>query len=120
LHERPRISAWNPGHFELASLVKNAYRFWVRNEPIPGEIMGKIERFTLTPSEFFDVFNTETPSGSAIELIDGKIRFRTNPIARHGNITSEMVRQIHSQNKPEMLVGAVSSGTSLSFCLLTK
>ena len=119
LRERPRTSAWNPGHFELTSLVKTAYEFWVRNNQIPSEIMDKIERFTLTPSEFYDVFNTETPSGSAIELIDGKIRFRTNPIAPNGNITREMARQINSQDKPPILAGDVSNSTPVSFCSST-
>ena len=73
-------------------MVNDVYEFWKLQKKIPAEILDKIEPFTFIPQEYYEAFpNLEDPSVTAIELIDGKIRFRTYPLEPHGNIIDEMI-----------------------------
>lgn len=100
----------------LTSLVKEAYEFWKKQRPIPGEIIGKIEEFTLTLKEFFQVFpNLDEPCVNAIELLDGRIKFRCFTTPAHAAIIVDMVVMIASQDVPPILVGTTNMSTLFGF-----
>ena len=101
---------------KLVSLVNQAYGYWKAQKPIPEEIRHKIEAIELTTDQYLAVFsNRETPQARAIELIDGRIRFREYTVPSHGMVAGNVIRQLVRQDPQDIFQDAHSVGRVLCF-----
>ena len=103
---RSQSSYTNPSHYarsqgnpRLVSLVNQACAYWRDQKPIPEEIRQKIEAVELTNDEYLVIFcNKDTPEARAVELIDGRIRFREYTLPSHGAVSGNVSRQLIRQD----------------------
>jgi hypothetical protein len=102
-YTNPSQYARSQGNPRLVSLVNQAYAYWRDQKPIPEEIRRKIEAVELTNDEYLVVFcNRETPEARAIELIDGRIRFREYTLPSHGAVAGNVSRQLVRQDPQDI------------------
>jgi hypothetical protein len=104
------------GNRRLVSLVNDAYNCWIDKKPIPAAILQKIEAIELTAAQFLAVFsNRDSPQARAIELIDGRLRFRKHDGGSHAGAIPEIFRQVTLQDPQEIFYTAANFGRVLSF-----
>jgi hypothetical protein len=109
-------AAPSEGTRRLILLVNEAYNYWRRRKPIPEAILGKIRDIDLTAVQFLAAFsNRETPQARAIELIDGRIRFRECTGGSHGTGCAEMIGQTWVQDPHKIFTYTTNVGKVLSF-----
>jgi hypothetical protein len=88
----------------LILLVNEAYNYWSRWKPIPEAILGKIRDIELTAVQFLAAFsNREAPQARAIELIDGRVRFRERTGGSHAAGSAEMIQQSNASGSSKNL-----------------
>ena len=104
------------GNPRLVSLVNQAYEYWETQKPIPEEIRRKFDAIELTNDEYLAVFcKRETPQARAVELIDGRIRFREYTTPSHGAALENVIRQLVRQDPADIFQGASGVGRVLCF-----
>ena len=101
----------------LVSLVNDAYKYWIDQKPIPAAILRKVEAIgELTADQFLAVFcNRDTPQVRAIELIDGRVRFRERDTGPHAGAIMEMLGQMVLQDPRRIFYNTTNFGRVLSF-----
>jgi hypothetical protein len=91
--------------------VNEAYKYWIDQKPIPDAILRKIEAVELTADQFLAVFgNRDTPQARAIELINGRVRFRERTSGAHAIAAQEVIRQVTLQDPQEIFCNSNNLG----------
>jgi hypothetical protein len=104
------------GNRKLVVLVNEAYKYWIDQKPIPDAILRKIEAVELTADQFLAVFcHRDTPEVRAIELIDGRVRFRERDKGPHAGARAEMIGQVRLQDPQKIFYSTTNFGRVLSF-----
>jgi hypothetical protein len=104
------------GNPRLVSLVNQAYEYWKTQKPIPEKIRRKIDAIALSNDEYLAVFcKRETPQARAIELIDGRVRFREYTLPSCGAVLGNVIRQLVRQDPVDIFQDA--SGVGRILCI---
>lgn len=87
----------------LVSLVNQGYGYWTARKPIPDQILSDIDAIKLTSDEYLAVFsNRETPQARAIELIDGRVRFKEYTTPSRGSVSGNVIVQLARQDPQDI------------------